>query len=67
MDKYSLLPSSSSEEGDHTPLPSLGDLRYMRTIQGAMELPPNSPIVAGNHRTTGDHNFEYGNYGRTVS
>ena len=48
MDKYSLLPSSSSDEGNHTPRSSLRDLQYMRTIQGVMKLPLNSPTVAGN-------------------
>ena len=62
VDKYSPLPSSSSEESDHTPRLSLWDLRCMRAIQGATKLPLNSPTVAGNYRTTGDHNFEYGNY-----
>jgi len=34
----------------------------MRAIQGVTKLPLNSPTVAGNHRITVDHNFEYGNY-----
>ena len=62
MNKYSLLPNSSSEEGDHTPRLSLWDLRCMRDIQGVTKLPLNSPTVAGNHRINGDHDFEYGNY-----
>ena len=35
---------------------------FMWAIQGVMKLTLNSPTVACNHRTTGDHNFEYGNY-----
>ena len=50
MEKHSLMPSSSSEEGDHTPRLSLWDLRCMRAIQGIMKLPLNSPAVAGDHR-----------------
>ena len=61
-DKYSLLPSSSSEEGDHTPRLSLWDLQCMWDIQGGMKLTLNSPTVAGNHCTTSDHNFECINY-----
>ena len=34
----------------------------MRTVQGVTKLPLISPTVAGNHRITGDHNFENGNY-----
>ena len=51
MDKYSLLPSSPSEKGNHTPRLSLWDLRCMRDIQGVMKLQLSSPEVAGNHRT----------------
>ena len=59
-----LVPSSSREEGDHTPRLSLWDLQCMWAIQGGMKLTLNSPTMEGNHCTSSDHNFEYmyGNY-----
>ena len=62
MDEYILLSSSPREEGVYTPRLSLWDLRCMRDIQGVAKLPLNRLTVAGNHRITGDHNFDYGNY-----